>query len=163
MELFLEAGNYYQRAYASRYGQMEGLPYPTNALMMSGAGHPMLPPSSMPSVENYYQQILQNGMNGIATPHANLFATPHRPMPLVAPMPGAGFLPLSPPNTLYSTPRLTSTSSPQLKRDSSPEPKRDHSLSPVASSMPSHSPRTSWPAQTTNPNKSDDSESDIEV
>lgn len=160
LELFVEAGNYaaYQRAYASHYGQMDGLPsYPANPLMMPGAGHPIMPPTSLPSVESYYQQILQSGMNGIAAPHTNLFATPHRPMPIVPQIPGAGFLPLSPPNSLYPASRLTSTSSPQRL---SPEQSRPHSLSPVASSLSSHSPKKSqpWPAKAPS-----DDESDIEV
>lgn len=160
LELFVEAGNYaaYQRAYASHYGQMDGLAsYPTNPLMMPGAGHPIMAPTGLPSVESYYQQILQNGMNGIGAPHTNLFAAPHRPMPIVPQMSGAGFLPLSPPNSLYTASRLTSTSSPQRQ---SPEQSRPHSLSPVASSLSSHSPKKPqpWPAKA----QSDD-ESDIEV
>lgn len=167
LELFVEAGNYaaYQRAYAARYGQMDGLPsYPTNPLMMPGAGHPLgLQPSNLSSVESYYQQILQNGMNGIASQHASMFAAPHRPLAMVPQIPGTGFLPLSPPNSLYATSRLPSTSPPQRP---SPEQQRPNSLSPAASSLPSHSPKTSqpWPKQpsSTTHNVSDD-ESDIEV
>lgn len=170
MELFVEAGNYaaYQRAYASRYGQMDGLSsYPGNPLMIPGAGHPMMQPN-LPSMESYYQQILQSGMTGLSAPHPNMFATPHRPLPIVPQMPGTAFLPLSPPNALYPTSRLTTTSSPQRL---SPEQSRPNSLSPVTSSQSSHSPKTqSWTnktqpqtqTQTQTQNASDD-ESDIEV
>lgn len=165
LELFIEAGNYaaYQRAYAARYGQLDGLPsYPGNPLMMPAAGHPIMTPSNMPSVESYYQQILQSGMNGIPPTHANLFAGPHRPLPIVPHISGAGFLPLSPPNSLYTTSRLPTTSPSQRH---SPVQSRPHSLSPANSSLPSHSPKTSQPCPTKSQsthNVSDD-ESDIEV
>lgn len=156
--MFVEAGNYaaYQRAYASHYGQMEGLPSYPNALMMPGAGH-LMPPTGLPSVESYYQQILQSGMNGIPAPTAAMFAAPHRPLPIVPQIPGAAFLPLSPPNSLYTPSRLASNSPAQRL---SPEQSRPHSLSPVTSSLSSHSPKKSqpWPAKA----QSDD-ESDIEV
>lgn len=163
--MFVEAGNYaaYQRAYAARYGGMEGLAgYPSNPLMMPGAGHPMMTPSNLSSVESYYQQILQNGMNGIASQHASMFAAPHRPLPMVPQIPGAGFLPLSPPNSLYTASRLPSTSPPQRL---SPEQPRPHSLSPSASSLPSHSPKTSkqWPTKQQSTHNASDDESDIEV
>lgn len=163
LELFVEAGNYaaYQRAYASRYGQMDSLPSYGNPLMMPGAG-PIMPPSNMPSVESYYQQILQNGMNSLQTSHANLFAAPHRPLPM---MPATGFLPLSPPNNLYQASRLTNISSPSQHH--SPEHPRPNSLSPVTASPSIHSPKVtqSWTqakAQSTNTTTSDN-ESDIEV
>lgn len=165
VELFLEAGNYaaYQRAYASRFGQMEAMPsYQANPLMMPGAAHPMMTPANLPSVESYYQQIFQNGMNGIPASHANLFAAPHRPLPMVPQMPGAGFLPLSPPNPLYPASKLTNFS--PSSHTHSPEYKRPNSLSPVASSPPSHSPKTSTP-WTNKPESTHnvDDESDIEV
>lgn len=167
LELFVEAGNYaaYQRAYASRYGQMDGLSsYPGNPLMMPGAGHPMMPPSGLSSVESYYQQILQSGMAGLSAPHPNMFAAPHRPMPIVPQIPGAGFLPLSPPNTMYPNSRLASTTPPQRL---SPEQPRPNSLSPVTSSQSSHSPKTSqWPVKTQTQiqtHTASDNESDIEV
>lgn len=166
VELFLEAGNYaaYQRAYASRFGQMDTLSsYPGNPLMMPGAGHPMMTPSNLPSVESYYQQILQNGMNGIQSPHANMFAAPHRPLPMVPQMPGTAFLPLSPPNSLYPTSKLTNFS--PSSHTQSPEYKRPNSLSPVTSSPPSHSPKTSttWTNKPTSTHNADNDESDIEV
>lgn len=166
LELFVEAGNYaaYQRAYASRYGQMDGMAaYPVNPLMMAGAGHPIMPPSNLPSVESYYQQILQNGMTGIPTPHANMFAAPHRPLPLVPPMHTAAFMPLSPTNSLYPATRLTNISPPQQRH--SPENTRPNSLSPITSSRSSHSPKTAQP-WTATPQKAhtvSDDESDIEV
>lgn len=165
MEYFVE-GNYaaYQRAYAARYGQMDSMAsYAANPLMMPGAG-PIMPPSNLPSVESYYQQILQNGMNGLQTSHANLFATPHRPLPM---MPGTGFLPLSPPNNLYPASRLTSISSPPQHH--SPEHPRPNSLSPVAASPSLHSPKATQPwsakaqSTTTTTNTASDNESDIEV
>lgn len=162
MEYFVE-NNYvaYQRAYAARYGQMDSLPsYAANPLMMAGAG-PLMPPSNLPSVESYYQQILQNGMNGLPTSHANLFATPHRPLPM---MPGTGFLPLSAPNNLYPASRLTNISSPS--QNHSPEHPRPNSLSPVAASPSSHSPKVtqSWAAKAqSTTNTASDNESDIEV
>lgn len=161
LELFVEAGNYaaYQRAYAARFGQMDALSsYPGNPLMMPG-GHPIMPPSNLPSVESYYQQILQNGMNGLATPHPNMFAAPHRPLPMIPPMSGSGFLPLSPPSSLYSASTLTKFS-PQQRH--SPRP---NSLSPVTSSPPSHSPKTSqpWANKPETKRCASDDESDIEV
>lgn len=163
LEYFVE-NNYaaYQRAYAARYGQIDSLTsYAANPLMMPGAGS-IMPPSNLPSVESYYQQILQNGMNGLQTSHANLFAAPHRPLPM---MPGTGFLPLSPPNNLYPASRLTnSISSPS--KNHSPEHPRPNSLSPVAASPSSHSPKVTQPwtakVQSTT-NTTSDNESDIEV
>lgn len=165
LEYFVE-GNYaaYQRAYAARYGQMDSLQsYAANPLMMPGG--PIMPPN-LPSVESYYQQILQNGMNSLQTSHANLFAAPHRPLPM---MPGTGFLPLSPPNSLYPASRLPNISSPSQHH--SPEHPRPNSLSPVAASPSLHSPKTTqpWPAKaqsattTTTTNTASDNESDIEV
>lgn len=169
LELFVEAGNYaaYQRAYASRYGQMDhslSSYAAANSLMMPGAG-PIMPPSNLPSVESYYQQLLQSGMNNLPAAHANLFAAPHRPLPM---MPNAGFLPLSPPNSLYPASRLTSISSPaqQQQPHHSPEHTRPNSLSPVATSPATHSPKVTQPwaakAQSTT-NLTSDNESDIEV
>lgn len=168
LELFVE-GNYaaYQRAYASRYGQMDHTmsAYVANPLMMPGAG-PMMPPSNLPSVESYYQQLLQNGMNGLPGSHANLFASPHRPLPM---MPSTGFLPLSPPNNLYPASRLTNISSPaqqQQQPHHSPEPTRPSSLSPAATSPSTHSPKVAQPwANKSQPttNLTSDNESDIEV
>lgn len=169
LEYFVE-GNYaaYQRAYAARYGQMDLSSYAANPLMMPGAGQ-LMPPSNLPSVESYYQQILQNGMNGLPTAaHANLFATPHRPLPI---MPGTtGFLPLSQPNNLYPASRLTQISSPPSQHHS-PEHPRPNSLSPVAASPSLHSPKSTqqpWTAKaqsttTTTTNNASDNESDIEV
>lgn len=163
LELFVEAGNYaaYQRAYAARYGQMEGLPsYSTNPLMMPGAGHPIMPPTNLSSVESYYQQILQSGMNGLTSQHASMFAAPHRPLPMVPQIPGAGFLPLSPPNSLYPASRLPSTSPPQRL---TPEQQRPHSLSPTASSLPSPKTSQPWPTKQQSTHNASDDESDIEV
>lgn len=164
MELFVEAGNYaaYQRACASRYGQMDGLSsYPMNPLMMAGAGHPIMQPSNL---ESYYQQILHGGMNGMPP---NMFAGPHRPMPIVPQIPGAGFLSMNTPNNLYIPSSRLSSASPQ-QRVISPEQSRSHSLSPEVkfeptSNLPSHSPNTSkfWPTKLKS--SASDDESDIEV
>lgn len=157
----MEAGNYaaYQRAYASRFGQMD-TPYPANPLMMPG-GHPIMQPSNL-SVESYYQQIIQNGMNGLSAPHPNMFAAPHRPLPIIPSMPGTGFLPLSPPNSLYSASSFTKFSPAQRH---SPEHTRPNSLSPVTPTPPSHSPKTSkpWANKTETKHTASDDESDIEV
>lgn len=174
MELFVEAGNYaaYQRAYASRYGQLDGLSatYP-NGLMLPPASHSLLPPSNMPSsaIDGYYQQVLQSGLNvGLAGPYGNMFTSPHRPMPMMHPMQNTNaFLPLNPQNNFYpSSTGLPNATSPLQRL--SPEQMRANSISPAASSLSSHSPKESTvtaasrssPVQQTKPA---DDESDIEV
>lgn len=172
MELFVEAGNYaaYQRAYAQRYGQVDGLPspYPTNPLMLPPATHSLLPQSGIPptAIEGYYQQVLQNGMNGIAGPYGNMFGAPHRPLPMMHSMSNTnGFLPQG---NFYSPSGLPSGAMP-LPRPS-PEHIRSNSISPVASSTSSHSPNTSRLTTTQSPpvqakpaHTPSDDESDIEV
>lgn len=172
LELFVEAGNYaaYQRAYASRYGQLDGMPYPANPF---AAAHSMLPPSGAQSSDAYYQQLLQNSMASMSSPYANMFGGAHRPLPLAHPMPtSAGFMPLNPLNNYYPPSSLSSNST-SLQQRLSPEHLRSNSLSPVESSTSSsHSPNSenvpkpqkpsSAPAKTTTTVVSDD-DSDIEV
>lgn len=139
--------------------------YPANPLMLPPATHSLMPPSAA-AIDGYYQQVLQNGMNGMAGPYANMFATPHRPLPFMHTMsnPNA-FLPLGSQNGFYP-PGLASNSSPVQR--TSPERIRSNSISPVASSLSSHSPNatrltTSPPAQTKPTHNQTDDESDIEV
>lgn len=157
----MEAGNYaaYQRAYASRYGQLDGLPYPSNPLMLPGASHPMLSSANVqsPAIDSYYQ-ALQNGLGAMPNPYGNMFGA-HRPMPFHPMTSQSGFLP---PNAFYPMPPVTSASPTDQQRE------RSHSISPVASHSSSQSPvtvphppvvRQPSPAQT----PADDNESDIEV
>lgn len=163
MELFVEAGNFaaYQRAYASRYGQLDGLPYPSNPLMLPGASHPILPSANVqsPAIDSYYQ-ALQSGLGAMPNPYGSMFGA-HRPMPFHPMTSQSGFLP---PNAFYPMPPVTSSSPADQQRD------RSHSISPVAShsshsqspvtvSHPSAAVRQPSPAQT----PADDNESDIEV
>lgn len=168
LELFVEAGNYaaYQRAYASRYGQLDGLPYPSNPLMMPGATHPMLPPSNVQSatIDGYYQ-ALQNGMNGMPTPYGNMFGA-HRPLPFHPMSNQNGFLPLT-----TSANGFYGLSNPVANTHSSPEHIRSNSISPTASSnASSHSPATVHTNRRQTPSvqlkstrTASDDESDIEV
>lgn len=177
--MFVEAGNYaaYQRACASRFGQLDTLPY-GNPLMMSGA-HGMLPPASSAipnsaasAAEMYYQHALQNSMNGM--PAYNLYggaaaaaaaaaASLARPVPMVHPN---TFMPLNPLNSFYSTNNNNnnSTSSPGANR--TPENvNRSESLSPPTKLAPPQRSQTPVQQQKAARNValSDDDESDIEV
>lgn len=173
--MFVEAGNYaaYQRACASRFGQLDGLPY-GNPLMMSGA-HGMLPPSSSAvpntaasAAEMYYQQALQNSMNGL--PGYNLYggaaaaaaaaASLARPVPMVHPN---TFMPLNSLGSFYSANNNNPASSPIANR--TPEnPIRSESLSPPTKLAPQHRSQTpAEPQKATRNVPSDDDESDIEV
>lgn len=181
LELFVEAGNYaaYQRAYASRYGQLDGLPYPGNPLMLSGA-HGMLPPpppSSSASVANsaaelYYQQALQNSMAGM--PPYNLYgnsavaaaAALSRPVPIMHSVQSSnGFMPLNQLSSYYSAASLANATSPVSRATDTLN--RSSSLSPSSASTP-HSPqktRSQTPTvpKSTNAAPTTDDESDIEV
>lgn len=171
LELFVEAGNYaaYQRACASRFGQLDGLPY-GNPLMMSGA-HGMMPPSSSgvpnsaaSAAELYYQQALQNSMNGL--PGYNLYggaaASLARPVPMVHPN---TFMPLNPLSSFYSANNNTNNPASSPVANRTPDnAHRSDSLSPPAKSAPSHRSQTPVQQQKSTRNvPSDDDESDIEV
>lgn len=169
--MYVEAGNYaaYQRACASRFGQLDGLPY-GNPLMMSGA-HGMLPPSSSgvpnsaaSAVEMYYQQALQNSMNGL--PGYNLYggaaSSLARPVPMVHPN---TFMPLNPLSSFYSANNNTNNPASSPIANRTPDnANRSESLSPPAKSAPPHRSQTPVQQQKSTRNvPSDDDESDIEV
>lgn len=155
----MEAGNYaaYQRAYASRYGQLDGLSYASNPLMMPGGSHPLLPPPppqsnvQSPALDSYYQ-ALQSGLSGMPNPYGNMFSA-HRPMPFHSMPSQNGFLP---PNPFY--PLATIATNTEHRE-------RAHSISPTASQSSSHSPITHPQTRQISPVQApaDDNESDIEV
>lgn len=157
----MEAGNYaaYQRAYASRYGQLDGLSYPSNPLMMAGGSHPLLAPPpppqtnvQSPALDSYYQ-ALQSGLSGMPNPYGNMFSA-HRPMPFHSMPSQNGFLP---PNPFY--PLAT------MAQQNAEHRERAHSISPAASQSSTHSPITHPQTRQISPVQAptDDNESDIEV
>lgn len=178
LELFVEAGNYaaYQRACASRFGQLDALPY-GNPLMMSGA-HGMLPPASSAvpnsaasAAEMYYQHALQNSMNGM--PGYNLYggaaaaaaaaaASLARPVPMVHPN---TFMPLNSLSSFYSANNNNNNPASSPGANRTPEnANRSESLSPPSKLAPPQ--RSQTPVQQHKPARtvpSDDDESDIEV
>lgn len=168
LELFVEAGNYaaYQRACASRFGQLEGLPY-GNPLMMSGA-HGMMPPSSSAgpnsaasAAEMYYQQALQNSMNGLPGYNFAAAASLARPVPMVHPN---TFMPLNPLSSFYSANNNNNPAPSPAAHRTPDNANRSESLSPPAKPAPQHRSQTPVQQQKSTRNApSDDDESDIEV
>lgn len=174
LELFVEAGNYaaYQRACASRFGQLDGLPY-GNPLLMSGA-HGMLPPpppgssaasAGMPNsvasaAELYYQQALQNSMNGLS-PYSLYGSQAGASLPRPVPMVHPNFMPLNPMTSFYNNSPVTSPVANNKASDS-----RSDSLSSPSSAKYPAQHRSPTPVQlpkSTRHEASEDEGSDIEV